>query len=146
MLKDANNAAMALVCLYCAFASSSAGTYIERTQQGERMFLRGEGLRAHVSGHTTILSPSQSACIHCHSLNRPMSVEARGAPALHGRALTDAMPRRGGPAMAYDVNSFCTTLATGIDPAHIVLKKEMPIFEVDKSRCQALWQYLISTQ
>lgn len=49
---------------------------------------------------------------------------------------------RGGPPVAYEAATFCRTLRTGVDPAHVVLPRAMPRFEVDDVQCAALWDYL----
>jgi hypothetical protein len=34
-------------------------------------------------------------------------------------------------------------LRTGIDPAYVLVAREMPVFDVDDAQCEGLWRFLI---
>ncbi|MEI7445023.1 MAG: hypothetical protein WCK28_09055 [Burkholderiales bacterium] len=92
--------------------------------------------------HETALPAAATRCANCHQ-------DAAGtgpADAFGGRLdaarLGTAMPRRGGPAVAYDERSFCRLLRRGIDPNDIVISAAMPRYDVDAVQCGALWRHL----
>jgi hypothetical protein len=111
--------------------------------RGARLFEGTEPLAGTLSGHGTPLPVDATRCIQCHDgPGRPGAAPAGFAPPLDRRQLREARPRRGGPPVAYEQASFCRTLRTGVDPAHIVLPRAMPRFDVDDEQCAALWEYL----
>ena len=63
---------------------------------------------------------------------------------LDSQHLRAPLSRRGGPPVAYDLAAFCRTLREGIDPAHVILPRTMPRFDIDDTRCEALWTHLTS--
>ena len=111
--------------------------------RGERLFNGADPLAGTLSGHSAPLPVAATRCVQCHSgPGTPLPATADFAPPLNRSQLREARPRRGGPAFAYDPASFCRTLRTGIDPAHIVLPRAMPRFDADDTQCAALWDYL----
>lgn len=97
-----------------------------------------EGIKAKIAGHGEWLPPSASRCINCHAGQRASGA----APVLNKAWLTGKHPRRGGPAFAYDLPSFCRTLRVGIDPEYVMLNRTMPRFDISDQQCAALWVYL----
>ena len=56
--------------------------------------------------------------------------------------LTDAVRRRSGPPSRYDAGSLCTMLRTGVDPAHVIILRTMPRYDITDADCRALWLHL----
>jgi hypothetical protein len=61
---------------------------------------------------------------------------------LSAATLAEPVARRGGPPSRYDARSLCTLLRSGVDPAHVMVQRAMPRFDIDDLQCEALWQYL----
>lgn len=106
---------------------------------GELLFDGRQPLAGRV-GQDSLASHS-AACANCH----------RGGAGPEGKvavssvtrsALTQKLPRRGGPASSYTAESFCTALREGTDPAGVVLSEMMPRYSISRPVCQALWDYL----
>ena len=111
--------------------------------RGARLFDGTEPLAGTLSGHGVPLPAEATRCIQCHEgPGKPTAAPSGFAPPLNRRELREARPRRGGPPVAYQQASFCRTLRTGVDPAHIVLPRAMPRFDVADDQCAALWDYL----
>ena len=111
--------------------------------RGARLFEGAEPLSATLSGHSAPLPAAATRCLHCHAGPAKSSAAPSDlGPPLDRRRLQEVRARRGGPPFAYDKASFCTTLRTGIDPAHIVLPRSMPRYGVNDAQCGALWDYL----
>lgn len=114
--------------------------------RGARLFDGREPLTATLAGHATPLPAQTARCSQCHA--GPVTpIAANSWPALPGppldsRHLRAALSRRGGPPVAYDLAAFCRTLREGIDPAHVMLPRTMPRFDIDDRRCEALWAHL----
>lgn len=115
-----------------------------RVAQGARLFDGREALDATLAGHAVALPSGSVRCSQCHT--GPDGDAPGGAPSLgpllNRASLRDALPRRGGPPMAYELATFCRALRTGVDPSHVVLPRSMPRFAIDDARCEALWTYL----
>jgi hypothetical protein len=111
--------------------------------RGERLFNGAEPLAGTLSGHSAPLPGAATRCIQCHAGPGKSTAAVSGfAPPLDRRQLREVLPRRGGPPVAYERASFCRTLRTGIDPAHVALPRAMPRFDADEGQCAALWDYL----
>lgn len=111
--------------------------------RGERIFLGREGVPARLAGHDRPLPPHAARCAACHEPARRAGAPQEDlAPPLNPDTLTRAMPRRGGKPYAYDRDSFCSTLRTGIDPQYVVMRRAMPRFDATAEQCAALWSYL----
>lgn len=107
--------------------------------RGARLFHGGESMRGRLDGHTEILPSTAGRCINCHV----QSPQAGGlAPLLDASTLLAPRQRRGGPPSVYSRDTFCATLRTGIDPAYVTLKSEMPRFDASDEQCGDLWNYL----
>ncbi|WP_020186532.1 hypothetical protein [Methylopila sp. 73B] len=98
------------------------------------------GLQASVAATEVPLPTSASRCANCHDA-RP-SAAPRRVVALDRASLTQATPRRGGPASVYDAAAFCTALRDGLDPSSVLLDRTMPRFVLPDDDCQALWRYV----
>ncbi|MEJ1162334.1 hypothetical protein V9K97_01450 [Variovorax sp. CCNWLW186] len=111
--------------------------------RGARLFDGTEPLAGTLSGHSVPLPGAATRCIQCHAGPGKSTAAVHGfAPPLDRRQLREVLPRRGGPPVAYERASFCRTLRTGIDPAHVALPRAMPRFDADEGQCAALWDYL----
>lgn len=110
--------------------------------RGERIFNGRETVPARLDGHDRALPAQLGKCIACHGTTPRSGIEAGVAPPLTGDALTSARSRRGGKPFAYDRQTFCSTLRTGMDPQYVIMLRTMPRFEVSEEQCRALWSYL----
>jgi hypothetical protein len=134
------------LALTLARASGSANNGLV---SGERIFKGDAPVVAHVSGYGKPLTTEASRCANCHEIGhkggRPgaeSSATEPIGPALSADALTREVARRGGPPSRFDEASFCRLLTSGVDPAHIVVPRTMPRYDISGSQCQDLWQYL----
>lgn len=132
----------ALASIYNSAAVAAAPAKSSDEKRGERIFHGKEVLKGSLSGHTDKLAPQMSRCVNCHTHAKPANKGIKFAPVLTPAWLLEKQARRGGPAYAYNRDSFCKTLRTGIDPEYVVLGRTMPRFELDDAQCNALWTYL----
>jgi hypothetical protein len=114
--------------------------------RGRALFTGREPLAGRVRDHRSNLPVAVVVCRGCHGAG----VVAPGAPpppapAVDRALLLELRPRRGGPPSAYDLPSFCRLLRTGVDPAYVLVAREMPVFDVDDARCESLWRFLLGT-
>jgi len=114
---------------------------------GRRLFGGEAMLRGTITGHQNALPALASRCVNCHSASAvPATASATTnpsfAPALTRQRLTELTARRGGPPSRYDEASFCRLLRTGIDPAYVLIPRNMPRYELPDADCRALWVYL----
>jgi hypothetical protein len=110
--------------------------------QGKALFDGGAALRGRIRSHPEVLPPAVIRCTNCHARAMDPAIPGSLAPRLTHDSLLVPRLRRGGPATAYDRERFCSALRNGIDPAHVVLSVEMPLYEVTDDECAALWGYL----
>ena len=111
--------------------------------RGARLFDGTGPLAGTLSRHSGPPPGAATRCIQCHAGPGKSTAAVYGfAPPLDRRQLREVLPRRGGPPVAYERASFCRTLRTGIDPAHVALPRAMPRFDADEGQCAALWDYL----
>ena len=112
-----------------------------------RQLYRGEvALSGTINGHAQPLPPIATRCTNCHSRDsaaQAASGAASFAPLLTRERLLGPIARRGGPPSRYDEASFCRLLRTGIDPAIMLIPRQMPRYAIDDAQCKALWGWLI---
>lgn len=137
----ASCAAITLAAVVCA-APASARAPITAAR-GRALYTGREPLAGRVRDHRSDLPPAVVVCRGCHG----DGVAAPGAapppaPAINRALLLEARPRRGGPPSAYDLPAFCRLLRTGVDPAYVLVAREMPVFDVDDARCESLWRFV----
>ena len=120
---------LAVVLIYAGIGEAAAGP-------GSKLFSGRTPLSGHLEGQSESMPASATACVGCHNSAKPLG------PALNSLSLTGAVPRRGGPASTYDQAAFCRVLRTGIDPSFILLRKEMPRYEISDGQCTNLWRFL----
>lgn len=115
---------------------------------GKQLFEGTRALEARIGGHAAPLPGVASRCVNCHvdaparPASGPLQDTQQFGPALTRDLLVQSQKRRGGPASKYEAGSFCQLLRTGVDPAHIVLPRAMPIYTITDSDCLSLWTYL----
>ena len=106
------------------------------------MFAGTEALKGTIRGHQTDLPPEVVKCGNCHAAGHQPRAGATRAPRIDRSLLLSTMQRRGGPPSAYDAQSFCKLVRTGVDPAYILIAREMPVYDMDDARCTSLWRFL----
>jgi hypothetical protein len=111
-------------------------------ERGRALFVGREALRGKLRHHAEGLPAEVIACGNCHGAQRGEGPKASRAPRLDRALLLEPRERRGGPPSAYSAASFCKLLRTGIDPAHVMIAREMPVYTVDDAQCRSLWQFL----
>ena len=112
---------------------------------GRRMFSGGASLQGAIVGHPEALPPRLVACANCHQGGAAGLAAASFGPRLDGTRLTEMRGRRGGPPSAFSPASFCRMLRTGVDPAFILITRQMPRYTLDDNQCLGLWHYLTET-
>lgn len=125
-----------------AAALACAGVHAAQAgdaRRGERIFTGAEAL---VQQGPIVLPAPMAACTQCHARSGATTLEVKRAPPLTAGWLLQARPRRGGPPSAFDRQSFCAALRSGIDPQYIVMRKSMPRFQLSTAQCTALWTFL----
>ncbi|NML16567.1 c-type cytochrome [Azohydromonas caseinilytica] len=106
--------------------------------RGQRLFQGEEPLAARIAGQDFALPAGASRCGNCHG----GAAAQRIAPLLTTVSLTSATSRRGGPPSRYDAASFCRLLRSGVDPAHVIVPRTMPRYELSDADCADLWSHL----
>lgn len=130
-----------------ASASASASAI-----QGRLLFEGDTPLSGRIRGHVDALPPASIRCVNCHvraseaaalraRANAPATTQGFGPP-LDGPMLAEPRPRRGGPPSAYDARRLCTALREGLDPNHVRMARNMPIYQLSDRDCDHLWAYL----
>lgn len=125
--------------------STGAGAADEASAARGRQLYVGEApLAARILGQDFALPTQASRCINCHGPGAAAvgASAATAAPALSAATLTDAMRRRGGPPSRYDAAVLCTLLRRGVDPAHVMIERTMPRYEISDADCRSLWMHL----
>ena len=131
---------VALALAQGAFASDGASA-----ARGRKLFEGEVALAARIVGQDFGLPAEASRCVNCHGgpiASSSPAVSQRVGPALTRAALTDAVRRRGGPPSRYDDASLCKLLRSGVDPAHVIILRTMPRYEISDADCRSLWQHL----
>lgn len=125
-----------------AAATAAVALNLLAPTRGERLFDGTDPLVGTLADHATPLAAGAARCTQCHAGPRRDTAVPTFGPTLDRQHLREAWSRRGGPPVAYDLASFCRVMRIGIDPAHVVLPRSMPRFDIDDERCEALWQHL----
>lgn len=110
--------------------------------RGQGMFIGRESLKGKIREHQTILPPEVVRCGNCHAVEKQAGIPPTLAPRIDRALLLSERQRRGGPPSVYNARSLCKLLRTGIDPAYILIAREMPIYDVDDAQCASLWRFL----
>jgi hypothetical protein len=123
---------------------------LDAARRGNALYHGKEALTGKTRGHDESLPAEAVRCANCHeagSNGRLGGGLGRSvAPHLDRALLLEARQRRGGPPSHYDAAAFCKLLSTGVDPASIVIAREMPVYELEPGQCAALWSFLIGKE
>jgi hypothetical protein len=109
---------------------------------GRALFEGDQALAARIAGHESALPAPASRCVNCHGPPAGSEPVPASVRPLSAATLAEPVARRGGPPSRYDARSLCTLLRSGVDPAHVMVQRAMPRFDIDDLQCEALWQYL----
>lgn len=134
--------AAALMALSVLPAVATPPQVVARTH-GEALWRGERPLVGQIAGHAQAMPAAALRCINCHG-GGPGAAPG-GAPRLDAATLTRPLARRGGPPSVYDEQAFCRLLRTGIDPAAVLLPREMPRYRIDDHDCAALWRHLVAS-
>jgi hypothetical protein len=136
-------AAVALAAVFCS-GTAAARPPITAAARGRALFTGQEPLAGRVRDHRSDLPPAVVVCRGCHGgrVVVPPGAPSPPAPPIDRALLLEARSRRGGPPSAYDSAAFCKLLRTGVDPAYVLVAREMPVFDVDDAQCESLWRFL----
>lgn len=134
---------LALSCLLRAEAAGTSALADASAAMGRRMFFGDAALQGAIVGHPAALPPQLAVCANCHG--GAGAAAASFGPRLEGTRLTEVRGRRGGPPSAFSSASFCRMLRTGVDPASILITRQMPRYTLDDNQCLGLWHYLTET-
>ena len=110
-------------------------------ERGRDLFSGREALGGKLRHHASGLPASVVACRNCHAAGSQPGPEGSRAPRIDRALLLVARARRGGPPSAYDEASFCVLLRSGVDPAHVLIAREMPVYAADDAQCRSLWRF-----
>ena len=128
----------------CLPATSVAAKPADR---GREIFEGSEPLEGAIRGHRDRLPPVVVRCRNCHATSDDgTKPSGTAAPKLDAALLIQQRPRRGGPPSAYDRQTFCKLLRTGIDPAFVLIGREMPVYDLSDAQCASLWGFLTSSR
>jgi hypothetical protein len=105
------------------------------------MFTGRQPLVAKIRGHQHGMPAEVVVCANCHTRSGS-DAGPPAAPIIDRHLLREQRQRRGGPPSAYDVSSFCRLLRTGVDPAHVLVDRVMPTYDLSDGACSSLWEYL----
>jgi hypothetical protein len=134
-----------LLSTACALMGAAAKPAL--LEQGRKLFVGEVTVAGRMVGHEQALPVEASRCSNCHlsetATVKPPSTQDFG-PKLGPLSLTRSLPRRGGPASAYNASSFCRLLRDGVDPAHVMIPQTMPRYTLTNAECEALWTFLIT--
>jgi mono/diheme cytochrome c family protein len=143
--------ALGLVALFAGAAHADDAASAAR---GRQLFVGEAPLAARIVGQDFALAPEAGRCINCHGATAGPAgprASAAGSPAdlaapvLSAATLTATVRRRGGPPSRYDAAALCTLLRTGVDPAHVMILRTMPRYEINDADCRSLWLHLTTT-
>ena len=141
MLLGAVTGVLALSCVLRAEAAGTSALAEASAAAGRRMFFGDASLQGVIVGHPEALPPRLAVCANCHAGGGSATAASFG-PRLDGTRLTEMRGRRGGPPSAFSPASFCQMLRTGVDPASILITRQMPRYTLDDNQCLGLWHYL----
>ncbi len=110
---------------------------------GDQIYFGAAPVPARLGGE--LIAAEASRCANCHGAKREGVTEGRTRPSpLDAVSLTNAQPRRGGPASHYTAESLCASLRTGIDPAGVMYAVAMPRYDLTDGECRALADFLLA--
>lgn len=119
-----------------------AGQPNPAASNGEALYRGKVPLQGNIREQQDMLPPEAIRCANCHDAAANPRVATTQAPHLDSDLLLTFHQRRGGPPSKYDQAAFCRVLRTGIDPASILISREMPVYQISDAQCASLWTYL----
>jgi hypothetical protein len=122
--------------------TASADAENVRASAGGHIFFGDTPLRATILGQSSPLPPETAACVNCHATSSRPASDGSFAAALNRSAMIESRRRRNGPPSHFSPASFCRLLRTGVDPAYVVISRQMPRYQLDDNECLDLWHYL----
>lgn len=131
--------------LLLAAWGTPAWQHAAAARRGAALFDGRTPLAGHLEGHAEALPAHAARCANCHAdetATGPAAASPAFGPALGSTMLKQPRERRGGPPSRYDRDTFCRLLRTGIDPAHVMLPRAMPRYEMGDDECNDLWLHL----
>jgi hypothetical protein len=139
---DPRTLAAALIVLGSCTAAAA-----DDAARGHQLFLGDVPLAARIVGQDFALPQQASRCINCHGPGAAAAGAAGAgaqpaAPPLSAATLGQPTRRRGGPPSRYDAATLCVLLRSGVDPAHVMIQRTMPRYDITDADCAALWRYL----
>ncbi len=132
-----------LGCLLEAGAAGASTNPEDSVSTGRSMFLGDSPLQGAIASHAELLPPRAVSCANCHLGTAGLGSGASFAPVLNRSGMTQPRGRRGGPPSVFSSASFCRMLRTGVDPAFILITRQMPRYTLSDDQCQDLWRYLM---
>jgi len=135
--------ALCFILTMQAAATCFADTTLKK---GEDLFYGREELKGTLYLHNRSLNTPFVRCMNCHRLQDQQKTSNKSdfGPELGARFLQTENSLRGGPARAYDADSFCHMLRTGMDPSQIMIRTDMPRYTLNDDDCHALWRFLLA--
>jgi len=134
-----------LGCLVQADAASASATADSTAAMGREMFFGEASLQGTITGHAEALPPRLVACANCHLGDADAASATSFAPTLDRLRMVELRGRRGGPPSVFSPTSFCRLLRTGVDPAYVLITRQMPRYTLNNDQCLELWRYLTET-
>ena len=138
-------AALLLLGFWTQAAATGTPTRPDSAAAGRRLFLGESSLQGAIAGHPEPLPVGAASCANCHQGDAGSGSGRSFAPRLDRLGLTEPAARRGGPPTAFSSGSFCRVLRTGVDPAYILITRQMPRYTISDDQCLGLWRYLMET-
>jgi hypothetical protein len=139
---DPRPLAAALIALGGIAAAAS-----EVAARGRQLFVGEVPLPARIVGQDFALPQQASRCVNCHgpaaaAAGASGAAAQPAAPTLSAATLAEPTRRRGGPPSRYGAATLCVLLRSGVDPAHVMIQRTMPRYDITDADCGALWRYL----
>lgn len=118
---------------------------VKSGSRGEALFRGQEPLDGTIRGHQSRLPAEVVRCHNCHAQGKHSLAKGAIAPRIDRSLLLVPRPRRGGPPSSYDEQTFCKLLRTGIDPAFVLIAREMPVYDITDAQCAELWRFVTAS-
>lgn len=134
-----------LACLLRPEAASAPVVAESSALTGRGMFFGADALKGTILGHTEALPPRLASCANCHLDEAGLGSSASFGPPLNRQGMTHLRGRRGGPPSLFSPTSFCRLLRTGVDPAYVLITRQMPRYTLSDEQRLGLWRYLMET-
>jgi len=142
----------AFVLVLCA-ATAAQSAEPGSAERGRQLYRGESALVARIAGQDFALPADASRCANCHTPSASSAASSaaladtqRIGPALTPDLLVQPLRRRGGPASRYDSVALCKLLRSGIDPAHVMILRTMPRYDISDADCASLWLHLTASK